>query len=134
METVFDLKTELPFDENLFEQMKNTANGLLGGAEKSQYTQAIVLISSKENEYGAVIGNAISKDKAEEEAFLKRLKDACDTEVWYLLCMWEDGNIDLPSIDFRKMLCEASAKNTETQIFVMTQNGTALKKLGSTMK
>ena len=134
METVFDLKTELPFDENLFDHMKNTAKGLLSGAEKSQYTQAIVLISSKENEYGAVIGNAISKDKAEEEAFLKRLKDACDTEVCCLLCMWEDGNIDLPSIDFRKMLCEASAKNTETQIFVMTQNGTALKKLGSTMK
>ena len=134
MKTVFDLKTELQFDVNAFEQMKDTAKGLLSGVEKTQYTQAIVLLSSKGKEYGAVIGNAISKDKAEEEALLKRLKDACDTEVCYLLCMWEDGNIDLPSIGFRKMLCEASAKNTETQIFVMTQNGAALKKLGSTMK
>ena len=119
--------------KTIFEDMKNTAKNLLDGAEKAQYTQAIVLLSQR-NEYAAVINNAISKEKREEEALLKRLKDADDTEVRYLLCMWADGNIDLPSFDFRKMLCEVSEKNIDTQIFVMTQNGVALKKLEATMK
>ena len=34
MKTVFDLKTELQFDVNAFEQMKDTAKGLLSGAAR----------------------------------------------------------------------------------------------------
>lgn len=134
MQTLFELKTNMPFDADIFERMKKTASDLLRNTEKEQYTQAIVLLSKKGNEYGTIIRNVLSEDKTEESALLEGLRAADDTEICYILCMWGDACIDIPSFAFRARLCTANPQNTESKIFVMTQNGVSVMKLANTMK
>ncbi len=134
MRTLLDIKKNEPFDAEIFEKMKKTAQDLLQRAEKGQYTQAIVLFSSKGNEYGTVIENALSSEKADESEFLLRVRQVEDTKILYLLCLWQDMNIDLPSFAFREMLREINPQNDETRIFVMTKNGISAVKLSNIRK
>lgn len=128
------MENTLMFDSDIFEKMMGTARDILNNAEKGEYTQAIVLLSANGAEYAALIKNALSEDKSDEKALLERLTIANDTEIEYLLCLWQDGGIDLPSYRFREMLYETDQRNTECKIFVLTQNGTSVVKLEKTIK
>ena len=134
MHTLFELNTKIDVDAAAFEQMMNAAEAELSKAEKSQYIQAIVLLSMKGNEYSTLIKNALSKEKSDETALLKRIKDLNDTEIRYALCLWQDGGIDIPSYWFRKSLCTLDPKNTETLLFVMSTDGIGGIKVSTTMK
>lgn len=117
-----------------FDNMKKSASELLKDAETSQYTQAIVLSSVNGKEYGAAINNAVSEEKADETALLERLKAVNDTKIHYVLCMWQDGSIDLPSFAFRNLLCAIHPDNSEALLFVMTDDGVSSVSLSATMK
>ena len=134
MHTLFELNTKIDVDAAAFERMINAAEAELSKAEKSQYIQAIVLLSVKGNEYSTLIKNALSKEKSDETALLKRIKDLNDTEIRYALCLWQDGSIDIPSYWFRKSLCALDPKNTETLLFVMSTDGIGGIKVSTTMK
>ena len=134
MHTLFELNTKIDVDAAAFERMMNAAEAELSKAEKSQYIQAIVLLSVKGNEYSTLIKNALSKEKSDETALLKRIKDLNDTEIRYALCLWQDGGIDIPSYWFRKSLCALDPKNTETLLFVMSTDGIGGIKVSTTMK
>ena len=135
MQTLFELKTKLTVDMAVFEQMKKTAEAELSKAATGQHVQAVVLLSAKGNEYSTLIKNALSKEKADETAFLEGIKNVNDTEICYVLCMWQaDKCIDIPSFDFRKLLCALNPKNTEALLFVMTANGVSGIKVSTTMK
>ena len=134
MHTLFELNTKIDVDAAAFERMMNAAEAELSKAEKSQYIQAIVLLSVKGNEYSTLIKNALSKEKSDETDLLKRIKDLNDTEIRYALCLWQDGGIDIPSHWFRKSLCTLDPKNTETLLFVMSTDGIGGIKVSTTMK
>ena len=134
MRTLFELNTKIDVDAAAFERMMNAAEAELSKAEKSQYIQAIVLLSVKGNEYSTLIKNALSKEKSDETALLKRIKDLNDTEIRYALCLWQDGGIDIPSYWFRKSLCTLDPRNTETLLFVMSTDGIGGIKVSTTMK
>ena len=133
MQSLSDLKNQPPFDETVLERMSQKASALLSRAAIGLYTQALVLCTDG-GEYGAVISNALTAEKAEEHALLNALRDARDTRVRYVLCMWGDGNIDLPSHAFRILLRELDSQNDESLIFVNTKNGLAVVKLQITVK
>ena len=63
MKTVFELNNGLPFDRTLFERMQKTASDILNNATKEEYTQAIVLLTSKGKEYCAVIENECTNQR-----------------------------------------------------------------------
>ncbi|MBE6531235.1 MAG: hypothetical protein E7679_03980 [Ruminococcaceae bacterium] len=128
------MENTLMFDSDIFEKMMGTARDILNNTEKGEYTQAIVLLSANGAEYAAIIKNALSEDKSDEKALIERLTIANDTEIEYLLCLWQNGGIDLPSYRSREMLCETDTRNTECKIFVLTQNGTSVVKLEKTIK
>ena len=135
MQTLFELKTKLPVDMAVFEQMKKTAEAELSKAEAGQYTQALVLLSAKGNEYKVLIKNALSEEKTDEIALLEGMKNSGDTEIRYVLCMWQnDKGIDVPSYAFRKLLCTLDPKNTDALLFVMTADGVSAIKISNTMK
>lgn len=134
MKTLFELQNNLPFDTNLFERLQKTASAILQSVEQGQYTQALILVSSIKKEYSAVIKDALSEEHPEEKALLEELKVNQDTALNYILCMWQDGNIDIPSWAFRKMLCSLDPKNADALLFVMTENGTSVVKLANTLK
>ena len=119
---------------SVFEQMKKTAEIELSKAETGQYTQSVVLLSAKGNEYSTLIKDALSKEKSDETALLKRIKDLNDTEIRYALCLWQNGGLDIPSYWFREALCTLDLKNTETLLFVMTADGISGIKVSTTIK
>ena len=135
MQTIFELKTKLTIDMALFEQMKKTAETELSKAETGQYTQAVVFLSAKGNEYSTYIKNALSENMADEIALLEKMKNVNDTEICYVLCLWQDNKcIDVPSYAFRELLCALNPKNAEALLFVMTANGVSGIKVSTTMK
>lgn len=134
MKTLFELKTHLPFDTDLLERLQKTASILLQSAAQSPYTQGLVLVSVTQKEYSVVIKDVLSEEHAEEKALLEELKANHDTTLDYVLCMWQDGCIDIPSWTFRKMLCALDPKNADALLFVMTGNGVSAVRLANTMK
>ena len=134
MQSIFEPKIENAPDFEIFKSMKEKALELLSNADNCKYTQAIVLRSSKENEYGIVIRNALSEEKSDEQVLLQKIQDARDSAICFVLCMWQGGCIDIPSCDFRKALLKLNEENAEAMIFVMTACGASEIKLLSTMK
>lgn len=134
MQYLFDPKIKNAPDFEIFKSMKEKAIELLSNTENCKYTQAIVLRSSKGNEYGTVIRNALSKEKCDEQVLLQKIQDANDSTICFVLCMWQEQCIDIPSYDFRKTLLELNEENAEAMIFVMTACGASEIKLLSTMK
>lgn len=134
MQTIFELKTKLTIDMDMFEQMKKTAEAELSKADIGQYTQAVVLLSATGKEYSTLIKNALSEEKADESALFEKMKNLNDTEICCALCMWQDKCIDIPSYAFRELLCALNPKNTETLLFVMTADGVSAIKVSTTMK
>ena len=128
------MENTLKFDPDIFEKMMGRARDILNNSEKGEYTQTLILLSASGAEYAALIKNALSEEISDEKALIERLTLANDTEISQILCIWQNGGIDLPSHRFREMLCEADPRNTECKIFVLTQNGSSVVKLGKTMK
>jgi len=133
MKTIFELNIKMPYDPDVYENMKTAAFDLLSQSDKEKYTQAIVLYSANGNKYDVVIKNACSEDRTEEKEFLAKLKAAEDTEIRYVLCMWPDNCIDIPSFAFRKMLSDLDSKNQEALLFVMTVEGVSAMKISSSL-
>ena len=134
MQSLFELKTKISPDLAVFECMKKKAIELLSNAEKSPNIQAVVLHSAAGNEYSTVIRNALSKEKADEASLLCKIQEAKDGEICFVLCMWQDKCIDIPSFAFRNLLLDLNEKNSESTLFVMTADGVSGIKLSTTMK
>ena len=134
MKSLFELKTKITPDLTVFECMKEKAIELLSCVKKGTYTQAIVLRSVAGNEYGTIIRNALSEEKADEVSLLRKIQEAEDDEICFVLCMWQDKSIDIPSFAFRNLLLGLTEKNSEATVFVMTTDGVDGIKLSSTMK
>ena len=116
---------------DVFEEMKETACACLSHAEKGENMQAIVLLSATGKTYSSA-QKALPED---EDALLASLEKGNDTEIRYLLCMWQAGAcIDLPSYAFRQALCALNTKNSEALVFLQTLSGVTAKKLSVTMK
>ena len=134
MQTIFEPKNELSFDRDVFESMRKSALDFLQTAEKNEYTLVIVLLSSTGKKYCTIVNNALTDDQGDTRSLLERLRLHNDIVVDRILCLWQDGNIDVPSFAFRKMLCALSPKNTASGIFVQTETGFSTVKLETTMK
>ncbi len=130
MESVFEIiKNPLPFDKAVFDELKDLAEQALENAEQNQYTQAVVLLTANGNKYSILLENALSN-----EINFAKLSDANDTEISGILCMWQDGNVDVPSMHFRKKLCDLDPLNENAEIFVRTRDGFSAVKLKNTLK
>ena len=134
MQPLFEPKIKNDSNFEIFKSMKEKAIDLLSNADNCKYTQAIVLRSSKGNEYGIVIRNALSEEKSDEQALLQKIQDARDSAIYFVLCMWQGGCIDIPSCDFRKALLKLNEENAEAMLFVMTAGGVSEMKLLATVK
>lgn len=134
MRTLFELKNPLPFDQDVFDRMHQTAKNLLSNAKKEQYTEVVVLLTTSGKEYAAVIANALSEEHADEKRLTERMIASADTEITQILCMWQDGDIDLPSGDFRYALSRLNPSNGNAGIFVMTKDGYSVVRLNSTIQ
>ena len=122
------------FDEQVFARMMALAESVLEKAEPLPGTQAIVLETVAGNEFAAEIPDALSESHVYEGALLEQLELYRELVVKNVLCVWADGGVDLPSMAFRKMLCELSPENLNAAVFLRTKDGYTVKPMGVTMK
>lgn len=134
MQALFEFKTNIIPDLIIFERLKKKVMELLSNSEKSQYTQAIVLHSAADNEYSTIIRNALSEEKVDEASLLCKIQETKDNEICFVLCMWQDKCIDIPSFAFRNLLLNLNEKNSESTLFIMTMDGVSGIKLSATMR
>ena len=122
-----------PFMPSTFDKMRKTAESLLKDISKEKMTQAVVLLSSKGKEYSTIIEDVLSEEKLAEKSLLRELLANDDTEIGYILVVWKNGCVDVPSYDFREMLCRLNIENKNASIFFRCEAGYHVKPLGVTM-
>lgn len=112
MKTIFYAKSEDEIVGELgeFELIKKRADALRKICEVQPYTQIVVILTSNHNMYGTVIDNVMDSAHPCEYAFLKELQNKHDTDIRQVVCMWSDGSLDVPSYDFRQMICDLHEK------------------------
>ena len=93
----------------LFEQMKSAADAAL---EELRADSLQVLVVKTENGEITVFENDLSSDR--EAQFLS----AQEKILVALLCVWANGQIDLPSMNIRKRLIEINPKNADAVVYL----------------
>lgn len=92
-----------------------------------QAEQIIVVETVKSNVYHFEnhlhIGGQFDARLLDEERFVRMLKEKNDSEVKYIVCMWKNGGVEIPSMHFRKLLLEVSPKNADAMFVVLTEDG-----------
>ena len=123
-----------PFVRSVFDKMMQTAVHMLKDAPNTRLTQVIVLLTSKGKEYSAIVEDVLSDEKIAEKALIKEMRKDGDTELRYMMALWKSGScVDLPSYDFRKMLCRMNPENKNAAIFMNETANYTVVPLGSTM-
>lgn len=96
--------------------------------------QVIVVETEKSNIYHFanhlhVDGLCLEKSD-DEEKFVQMLLDKGEPVLKYIVCMWNEYSIDVPSMNLRKLLMAASEKNADAMLVLKSVLGLNLKSLG----
>ena len=94
------------------EKMPVEMEELLHEAEKlvdsesssSQGVQVIVALTTKSHSYSFVNHNVMNGDLSDENNFIDGLVESGETEIRYLVCMWQKYMLDIPSQHMRELL------------------------------
>lgn len=96
--------------------------------------QQVILVQTSKSQLYHLLNHGIdSGDTTEEEHFVEMLREKGDTEIRYLVCMWKDSVIDLPSAHFRRRLIELSPQNAAALVFLRGEGTFIAKELEKTM-
>ena len=126
---IYHVPTMTANDSKCFDEMVKLAEDTLQKAPNGAHTQAIVW-KGLDGRFGAWrIENACSPDEKEESALIQALTAQSEGRFSHLLCMWQDGSIDLPSHRLRKKLTDLHPDNAVANVFVLTGGGYQIRKL-----
>ena len=131
--SMLEIARSLPFDSNDFEKLKALAQKELANQERRPNAQALALLSTKKNLYSLFLKDALDPQREEEAKLLNQLSKANDTQIHRILCLWQDGGMDLPSHALRSMLCSLNPANGQAGIFVQTAKGSSVIELKNTL-
>lgn len=67
------------------------------------------------------------------DSFLEELIQNQDTRLEKLVCLWANGEIDVPSFDFRRRLCALNDSNRTAKILLQSAEGYLIKTLSETL-
>lgn len=84
--------------------------------------QIVVIKTANDNMY-YFVNNLSVKGTADEDCFIEMLLDKDNVEIKYIVCMWNDYGIEIPSMNFRKRLLEICEKNAEALMLLQGENG-----------
>ena len=98
--------------ENIFKELVFVAKKQIKGDPSAE--QIVVVKSTKDNTYFCVNCDIMKENYEDENQFLQMLADIGDIEAKYLVCMWKNGDVDIPSANLRKGILAICPKNEET--------------------
>ena len=118
-----DMKSIPAEFEKLWEQA-----GELAASDPSA-EQVITMWTAKGHIRGLLNHGVNSGDTAGEEAFIRELAENGDTEISYVVCMWRDHTLDVPSHHLRESLAELNPANPEAKLLLRSGEGFLVKPL-----
>lgn len=99
--------------------------------------QVIVVQTEKSNIYHFInhlyVDGQLNGKSEDEEKFIQMLLDKGEPVLKYIVCMWNEYSIDVPTMNFRKILLTASEKNTDAMLVLQSTSSLILKKLSCSM-
>ena len=103
----------------------------------SSADQVIIVKTQKGNVYHFinylhVDGQFIGKSD-DEERFVQMLLDKEEPVLKYIVCMWNEYSIDVPSMHFRELLMSISEKNADAMLVLKSMSDLNLKKISVCM-
>ncbi|MBD5461392.1 MAG: hypothetical protein HDR26_10695 [Lachnospiraceae bacterium] len=110
-----------------FREMLELARQKMLSCNAQEHTQIIAALSTCGNFYYKVIHNPLTEELTDEKCFIEELVKNQDTQLKKFICLWANGNIDIPSFHFRKLLCDANCLTSETEILLQSVDGYIIK-------
>ncbi len=111
----------------LYKNLLKEAEKLLKADPSAE--QAVVVLTSKGNMFSFANRNVMSGSVEDEIAFVRALTENGDTEIRYMVCMWEDATPDVPSCHLRDLLVELNPANQNIEILLKSSEGFLVKSL-----
>lgn len=71
----------------------------------------------------------LSGSVADEDAFVSKLVSQNDTYLAYIVCMWSNGTMDVPSQHLRRLFLAMDAGNADAEVLLNGANCLNMKKL-----
>lgn len=105
--------------------------GLQVLAQKDAPEQTVLLLTEKGS-----LCTLIMEERPvyrELDTFLETRKGEADTRILYLLCLWRDGSLDVPSAELRKALLALNPGNSRARVLLNGGDGLNLKPLSVMM-
>ena len=114
------------------EQMLEEARALVAEARQQipsypSADQVITVKTAKGNVYSFPYHLVGGHEEVED--FLRKLLENDDTVVRFVVCVWEDGNIEVPSDYLQEHLMLLNVKNAGTAVFLAAEPGLMYKTL-----
>ena len=78
--------------------------------------EQVVVVKTAKGNVRFFASNVSDQKYEEEKAFVQKLVEEDDAVMEYIVCMWDDYNLDLPSMNFRKLLLEVNEENNNARI------------------
>ena len=91
--------------------------------------QAVAVWTSKDNMFCFANHSIMSGNMEDENNFVRTLAENGDKEIRYVVCMWNDTTLDVPSCHLRDLLIELNPSNLETVILLNNGEGFQVKSL-----
>ena len=106
-----------------FEAMINlTKDAMENFIEKNRNSMSVSIMTKSGNCITGIIHDAVSSDHSDEKKLLNMVKATGEIEIIRILCMWQEGCFDMPSYNFREMICDVHPNNKNAEMLVSGEN------------
>ena len=95
--------------------------------------EQVIVVRTTKKRIRSFVFHSMEEIVQEDNVFVRQLVDQDDVEIDYIVCMWNNYGLDMPSIAFRKCLLEASSKNEETLMVLQGEYDFTIRSMKSTM-
>ncbi len=106
---------------------------LLAEAEKqisaNSSADQVIVVKTAKGSMNCLANHVLDGVYDEEDGFVQMLSARGDAQIKYLVCMWNSGEVDVPSMNFRKKLLSACPQNGETLILLQSDREKVARKL-----
>lgn len=114
--------------KEIFDPLISKAKETLSGRPQTAELQAVVLKTRLGNTY-----TILSADSQSEQQVLREMTVQGDTQVSYLVAMWQGDCLDVPSYALREKLIALNKENENTRLVLRGEGCLAVRTIGSTM-
>ena len=103
------------------------------GVRLNPDAEQIIVVKTVKNRIHRYVFHSMNEIIQEKNAFVQELIDQDDVEIKYIVCMWGNYGLEVPAMQLRKELLEASPKNLEAFVVMQGEYDLVIRTIESTM-